>query len=111
MLDKPPKDKPSALPQRLREMLGLQDQSGTPKGPGPNRPRKEPEERKQHFAPWYGFAAFLGVMLIQFLWLRFSQVETIPYSQFQQLLDESKIVSVVVGRSEEHTSELQSRGL
>jgi cell division protease FtsH len=97
MLDKPSKDKPSALPQRLREMLGLQEQSGTPKGRGPKRPRKEPEERKQHFATWYVFAAFLGVMLIQFLWLRFSQVETIPYSQFQQLLDDSKIVSVVVG--------------
>jgi cell division protease FtsH len=97
MLDKPSKDKPSALPQRLREMLGLQDQSGAEKRPGPNRPRKEPEERKQQFATWYIFAAFLGVMLIQFLWLRFSQVETIPYSQFQQLLDENKIVSVTVG--------------
>src|ERR1043166_5972843 len=97
MLDKASKDKPSALPQRLREMLGLREPAGTPKGLGPKRPRKEPEERKQHFATWYVFAAFLGVMMIQFLWLRFSQVETVPYSQFQQLLDEEKIVSVVVG--------------
>ena len=94
MLDKPSKDMQSALPKRLRELLGYQDE---PEQKGPNRPRKEPEERKQQFATWYIFAAFLGVMLIQFLWLRFSQVETIPYSQFQQLVDENKIVSVVVG--------------
>src|ERR1043166_6751138 len=94
MLDKPSKDMQSALPKRLRELLCYQDE---PEQKGPNRPRKEPEERKQQFATWYIFAAFLGVMLIQFLWLRFSQVETIPYSQFQQLVDENKIVSVVVG--------------
>jgi len=28
---------------------------------------KEPEERKHEFATWYIFAAFLGVMLIQYL--------------------------------------------
>ena len=36
-------------------------------------------------------------MLIQFLWLRFTQVETIPYSQFEQLLAENKISEVLVG--------------
>ena len=30
-------------------------------------------------------------MLVQFLWQRFTQVDTIPYSQFEQLLDENKI--------------------
>src|ERR1700686_753580 len=45
----------------------------------------------------YIFAAFIGVMLIQFLWLRFTQVETIPYSQFEQLLTENKISEVLVG--------------
>src|SRR5215470_13045942 len=95
MLDKPAKETPSALPKRLLELLGYPDQAAEKKGP--NRPRKEPEERKQHFAAWYIFAAFLGVMFVQYLWLRYSQVETIPYSQFQQLLDDSKISSVVVG--------------
>ena len=56
-----------------------------------------PEERKHQFATWYIFAAFLGVMLIQFLWLRFTQIETIPYSQFEQLLAENKISEVLVG--------------
>jgi cell division protease FtsH len=97
MLDKPSKDTPSALPKRLMELLGYQEKPAPQKGPGANRPRKEPEERKHQFATWYVFAAFLGVMLIQFLWLRYSQVETIPYSQFEQLLDDNKIASVTVG--------------
>src|SRR5262249_58570459 len=97
MLDKPSKDTQPALPKRLLELLGYQDTSEGQKKPGPNRPRKEPEERKQHFAAWYIFAAFLGVMFVQYLWLRYSQVETIPYSQFEQLLDENKISSVLVG--------------
>jgi len=97
MLDKPSKDTQPALPRYLRELLGYQDKPGAQKGPGADRPRKEPEERKQQFATWYVFIAFLGVMLIQFLWLRYTQVETIPYSQFQQLLDDNKIASVLVG--------------
>ncbi len=36
-------------------------------------------------------------MLIQYFWLQHSQVETIPYSQFEQLLDENKISEVLVG--------------
>jgi hypothetical protein len=35
--------------------------------PNAKRPPKEPEERKHQFATWYIFAAFLGVILIQFL--------------------------------------------
>ena len=93
--DNPPKDTQPALPKRLLELLGYQEKAQ--KGPGRNRQRKEPEERKQHFAAWYIFAAFLGVMFVQYLWLRYSQVETIPYSQFEQLLDDNKITSVLVG--------------
>src|SRR5260370_42428343 len=36
-------------------------------------------------------------MLIQSLRLSFNQVETIPYSQFEQLLAENKISEVLVG--------------
>ena len=36
-------------------------------------------------------------MLIQYLWLQYSQVESVPYSQFEQLLDENKISEVLVG--------------
>ena len=65
--------------------------------PAENRLPKEPEERKHQFAIWYIFVAFLGVMLIQYLWVQYSQVETIPYSQFEQLLDANKISDVLVG--------------
>jgi cell division protease FtsH len=95
--DSPPKDTQPALPKRLLELLGYQEKPEAQKGPSRNRPRKEPEERKQHFAAWYIFAAFLGVMFVQYLWLRYSQVETIPYSQFEQLLNDNKITSVLVG--------------
>ncbi len=85
---------------RFLKLLGY----GEPRGAGPDKSKtgsrlpKEPEERKHQFATWYVFAAFLGVMLIQFLWLRFTQVDTIPYSQFEQLLDGNKIAEVLVGQ-------------
>src|SRR5437588_11891842 len=71
--------------------------AGPSKGTTGSRAPKEPEERKHQFATWYIFAAFLGVMVIQSLWLHFSQVDTIPYSQFEQLLDGGKIAEVLVG--------------
>jgi cell division protease FtsH len=55
------------------------------------------ERRTARFATWYIFAAFLGVMLIQYLWLQYTQIETIPYSQFEQLVDENKISEVLAG--------------
>ena len=58
---------------------------------------KEPEERKRQVAVWYIFAAFFGIMLIQYIWIQFTQIETIPYSQFEQLVDENKISDVLVG--------------
>src|SRR4029077_16862610 len=57
-----------------------------------------PEEHQHQFVPCYIVPAFLGLMLVQFLWLRFTQVDTIPYSQFEQLLYENKIAQVLVGQ-------------
>jgi cell division protease FtsH len=97
MLDKRPKNTEPALTQRVLHFLGF-DSSRDKADPTPKqRPPNEPEERKHQFATWYVFAAFLGVLLIQYLWLQFSQVETIPYSQFEQLLAENKISEVSVG--------------
>jgi cell division protease FtsH len=101
MLDQPPKDTKKSMPhRRLLQLLGYDDAAGA--GRANSTPRsgtpKEPEERKHQFATWYIFAAFLGVMLIQFFWLRFTQVDTIPYSQFEQLLDDNKIAEVLVGQ-------------
>src|SRR6266851_7675546 len=84
---------------RFLKFLGFGDNRDEDKAVEPNAktPPKEPEERKQQFATWYIFAAFLGVLLIQYLWASFAQIETIPYSQFEQLLAENKISEVLVG--------------
>jgi cell division protease FtsH len=95
MLDKPSKDSEPTLGRRLLQLLGYQDEAAQQKAS--KRPPKEPEERKHQFATWYIFAAFLGVMLIQSVWQSYTQVETIPYSQFEQLLADNKISDVLVG--------------
>jgi cell division protease FtsH len=97
MLDKRADDRKPAYKERLLRFLGLGDSGDQADASKTKRPAKEPEERKHQFTTWYIFAAFLGVMLIQFLWLRFTQVETIPYSQFEQLLTDNKIAEVLVG--------------
>src|SRR5712671_3539998 len=101
MLDQPSKDPEKSAPGwRFLKLLGYSEapSAGPGKGKTGSRTPKEPEERKHQFATWYIFAAFLGVMLVQSLWLRFTQVDTIPYSQFEQLLDENKIAEVLVGQ-------------
>jgi cell division protease FtsH len=40
----------------------------------------------------------LGIFLFQFAWISYSQVETIPYSKFDQLVADSKIADVIVGQ-------------
>lgn len=96
MLDTPTKDMP-ARGWRFPRFLRFGDNGDETARPKATKPPKEPEERKHHFAVWYVFAAFLGVMLIQYVWLVYTQVETIPYSQFEQLLNENKISEVLVG--------------
>jgi cell division protease FtsH len=100
MLDRPLNDKDKQAPgRRLLSFLRQNGPNGSGSGTKTSRGgRKEPEERKHQFAVWYIFAAFLGVMLIQSLWLRFTQVETIPYSQFEQLLEDNKVAEVLVGQ-------------
>src|SRR5260370_986727 len=97
MLDKPTKDMEPAPRWRFLPFLGFGNNRGEAAEPKAKQPPTEPEERKQRFVTWYIFAALLGVMLVQFLWLTFTQVETIPYSQFEQLLADNKISEVLVG--------------
>jgi len=97
MLVKPPKNAQSKPAWRFLQFFGLEDSRESASAKANNRPAKEPEERKHQFATWYIFAAFLGVMLIQYLWLQYTQIETIPYSQFEQLVDQNKISEVLVG--------------
>ncbi len=57
----------------------------------------EPDARKRQFMIWYVLAAVLGVLLFQAFWTSYTQVETIPYSQFETLLDQGKVGEVTVG--------------
>ena len=70
MLDTPTKDMEPAPGWRFPRFLRFGDDGGETGGRKATKPPKEPEERKHHFAIWYVFAAFLGVMLIQYVWLR-----------------------------------------
>src|SRR3974390_1903749 len=97
MLVKPPKNTESKSAWRFLQFFGLESSRESASAKANNRPTKEPEERKHQFATWYIFAAFLGVMLIQYLWLQYTQIETIPYSQFEELVDQNKISEVLVG--------------
>ena len=99
MLDKPTKDMEPARGWRFPRFLRFGDNGDETARPKATKPPEEPEERKHHFAVWYVFAAFLGVMLIQYVWLVYTQVETISYSQFEQLLNENKISEVLVGHN------------
>ena len=57
----------------------------------------EPNDRKRQFLIWYVLAAMLGVLLFQQFWTSYSQIETIPYSEFETLLDQGKVAEVTVG--------------
>src|SRR5512147_1662980 len=57
----------------------------------------EPEDRKRQIMIWYIIAAFIGVLFVQYFWSSISEIETIPYSQFGQLLDQGKVAEVTVG--------------
>jgi len=57
----------------------------------------DPSERKQAITAWYILAAVGGVLLLQWLWAGQLQTETIPYSQFERLVAEDKVLTVSVG--------------
>src|SRR5579871_4143975 len=49
---------------------------------------------------WYFIAAFLGLLLLQYLWVESQNTDRISYSQFQQMLKGGQIENVTVGASE-----------
>ena len=58
----------------------------------------DPSSRKQAITIAYIFAAGIGIMLLQYLFTAYNTVETIPYSQFQQLVDQGDVTEVAVGQ-------------
>ena len=97
MLDTPSNNAKPAPALTFLRFFGLGNSGDKAGPPSKNRPPKEPEERKHQYAIWYFFAAFLGLMLIQYFWVQYTQIKTIPYSQFEQLLNENKVAEVLVG--------------
>ncbi len=52
--------------------------------------------KNNNFNFWYGVAALLGLFVIQYFAAMNQQIAMIPYSQFQQLLNEGKVAEVGV---------------
>jgi cell division protease FtsH len=55
---------------------------------------RNPKDRKTQINIWYIVAAFIGFSLLQSFYQASKQYTTIPYSQFQTLLDQDKIDKV-----------------
>jgi cell division protease FtsH len=56
----------------------------------------EADTRKRQILTWYTIGALFAVLLIQYFWASYAQVDTIPYSQFEQLLNDGKIDEVAI---------------
>src|SRR5579862_6045619 len=66
--------------------------------PSENEMASDPSQRKQAIAMGYIFAAAAGVLLLQWLFAAYNTIETIPYSQFEQLVNDGKVAEVGVGQ-------------
>jgi cell division protease FtsH len=54
-------------------------------------------KREHHINFWYIIATILAVIWIQSLLYQPSHIKTIPYSEFQRLVDQKKVTDIVVG--------------
>jgi cell division protease FtsH len=53
--------------------------------------------RNQNLIVWYIFAALTAMLLVQWAWTTYREIDRIPYSQFEQLLANGKVSEVTVG--------------
>ncbi len=53
-------------------------------------------DKKNRFNILYVILAFWGVLILQNAWVKYSEVETIPYSQFLELLNEDRVAELYV---------------
>ena len=58
----------------------------------------DPSTRKQSIAVGYIFAASIGMLLLQWVLATYNTVDTIPYSEFEQLVAEGHVTEVAVGQ-------------
>jgi cell division protease FtsH len=59
-------------------------------------------EKKHQFNLTYILIAIFLLLAFQSIWLSYTQVETIPYSKFQELLKNKQVEKVIVGPSQIH---------
>ena len=57
-------------------------------------------DRKTRFNVGYLFLTFFAVMILREAWVQYTQVEEVPYSEFQHLLVEQKLADVTI--TQEH---------
>jgi len=53
-------------------------------------------DRKTHINFWYIVLAMMLMLSAQAWWEQYNRIETIPYSQFQRLLDEKKLLQISI---------------
>src|SRR5438874_3195184 len=58
----------------------------------------DPSSRKQSVAIGYIFAATIGVVVLQWLFVTYSTIDTIPYCEFEQLVGRGSVSEVAVGQ-------------
>ena len=58
----------------------------------------DPSSRKQAVAIGYIFAAAIGMVLLQWVLATYNTVDTIPYSEFEQLVAKGSVTEVAVGQ-------------
>jgi cell division protease FtsH len=59
---------------------------------------QDSSQRKQAITTGYLIAAGFGILILQWALTTYSTIETIPYSQFEQLLSQGKVSEVAVGQ-------------
>jgi cell division protease FtsH len=59
---------------------------------------QDPSSRKQTVAIGYIFAAAIGMVVLQWLFVTYSTIDTIPYSEFEQLVARGSVSEVAVGQ-------------
>src|SRR6266571_493603 len=58
----------------------------------------DPSSRKQNIAIGYIVAAGIGMLVLQWALASYSQIDTIPFSKFEQLVAQGSVAEVAVGQ-------------
>ena len=53
-------------------------------------------EKRTQINTWYVLIAILGVLLLQSLWIQWRDVQVIPYSEFERLVEKGQVAEIVV---------------